>query len=335
MDTPRRRYAWVALVAVGGCTSLLGNDFTIEAVEGTGGQLPTPTTTTAGGGGLAPSQCANERLDDEESDVDCGGSTCPPCDLGQTCVDADDCESGFCLDGACDLEPCDGACESWQTCDQTGGADVCTPGATLFVNLDGGTFSYGPDDDAALSIQEVSNEALPANMDPYGGTAFDRTALLDAVEALFVPFNVEVTGARPNDDRPYQMVVVTPSGSPFAPDQKIFAPPPDCGNADDDNVAFVIFSAQSGATEGINPGQQAVVVAKAYGVLMGLEEVNGVTDVMHNQLGSGTRSFESLCHGRPMSTTWSCVAQHMAGCNGNPDLQNSFAELESLIGLSP
>jgi hypothetical protein len=44
--------------------------------------------------------CSDGRKNGSESDVDCGGS-CPPCANGKSCTGRDDCEGGFCANGAC------------------------------------------------------------------------------------------------------------------------------------------------------------------------------------------------------------------------------------------
>ncbi len=45
--------------------------------------------------------CVDKELDGDESDVDCGGKTCPKCGLGQKCAVGDDCGSGSCAAGVC------------------------------------------------------------------------------------------------------------------------------------------------------------------------------------------------------------------------------------------
>ena len=42
--------------------------------------------------------CNNDQKDGDETDVDCGGSRCQPCDLGKQCKAASDCASGACSD---------------------------------------------------------------------------------------------------------------------------------------------------------------------------------------------------------------------------------------------
>jgi hypothetical protein len=311
------------------CTAILGNDFAVvDGAGGSGGSAP-----SAGGGGME-SHCDNSVRDEGETDVDCGGSCAAKCELRQGCMLDSDCASDNCGDeGVCvPPPPCNDACASWQTCED----EVCTPGVIFYVNLDGGTFSYGADDDASLSIQEVGSESLPSDFDPYGGTEFDKQAIVNPIAANFEPFNVEVTDVRPDAGTPYQMVVVTPTGSALEPGRKLFAPTPDCGDRDDNNVAFVIYSAESAASEGISPASQAIVASQAIGIMLGLEPVNGITDIMHEALPDGSpRTFENLCHAKPVSDNWLCNAQHRAGCNDNDDLQNSFAELTTLFGAAP
>jgi hypothetical protein len=58
------------------------------------------TPCTAGGtcalGLCMGGPCKNGKQDGVETDVDCGGGECPPCDDGQPCKRVEDCESGFC-----------------------------------------------------------------------------------------------------------------------------------------------------------------------------------------------------------------------------------------------
>ncbi|MBW2523241.1 MAG: hypothetical protein JRI23_03660, partial [Deltaproteobacteria bacterium] len=46
-----------------------------------------------------PPECANDTQDGDETDVDCGGGTCPPCANGDVCLTYTDCESSFCRTG--------------------------------------------------------------------------------------------------------------------------------------------------------------------------------------------------------------------------------------------
>ncbi len=50
-----------------------------------------------------PQTCTDQLRNQDESDVDCGGLVCPGCDLGGSCGDDADCESGVCTAGVCML----------------------------------------------------------------------------------------------------------------------------------------------------------------------------------------------------------------------------------------
>jgi plastocyanin len=50
--------------------------------------------------------CLNRSKDGSETDIDCGGATCPPCATGQSCMSFDDCESHVCAGGICQASEC-------------------------------------------------------------------------------------------------------------------------------------------------------------------------------------------------------------------------------------
>ena len=56
-------------------------------------------------GGL-PRMCQDGALNGDETDVDCGGTTCPTCAGGQACVADDDCASGTCRQNVCEAAAC-------------------------------------------------------------------------------------------------------------------------------------------------------------------------------------------------------------------------------------
>ncbi|HSN97192.1 MAG TPA: hypothetical protein VLS89_02805 [Candidatus Nanopelagicales bacterium] len=54
-----------------------------------------------GGGGGGTDSCTDALQNGAETDVDCGGGSCPPCDAGQRCDGDADCASGTCTGGTC------------------------------------------------------------------------------------------------------------------------------------------------------------------------------------------------------------------------------------------
>src|SRR3989338_2440205 len=75
-----------------------------------------------------PPQCRDKILNGEETDVDCGGTQCLPCDFGLVCALDRDCKSHNCLNGRCGPEPCElGAsrCELDSAGNPSGYLQVC------------------------------------------------------------------------------------------------------------------------------------------------------------------------------------------------------------------
>ncbi len=68
----------------------------------------------AGGNDTSPQpSCDDNTQSGDQTDVDCGGSQCPPCEVGKNCQTASDCATNLCVEGVC-TEP-DGGCPSGQT----------------------------------------------------------------------------------------------------------------------------------------------------------------------------------------------------------------------------
>ena len=74
---------------------------------------------------MPPAGCSNGMKDGTETDSDCGGSVCPKCANGRTCVFASDCASAYCKDLVCAAPSCtDGAKNGTETDVDCGG--TCT-----------------------------------------------------------------------------------------------------------------------------------------------------------------------------------------------------------------
>lgn len=63
--------------------------------------------------GVTPAVCVNKTdpscsdglKNQDETDIDCGGTKCNPCGVGQDCLAASDCSSGICQGGTCQAAP--------------------------------------------------------------------------------------------------------------------------------------------------------------------------------------------------------------------------------------
>ena len=79
----------------------------------------------AGGCGATPGYCACEDgiQNGAETDVDCGGSTCNLCGVGDTCGTGADCISGYCEDGFCCGSTCGSLCVA---CNLPGKEGLCS-----------------------------------------------------------------------------------------------------------------------------------------------------------------------------------------------------------------
>ena len=74
----------------------------------------------------AAATCSDALKNGNETDVDCGGTDCPPCADGATCALSADCSSSVCLDGTCRDPSCtDGEQNNDETDVDCGGPNSC------------------------------------------------------------------------------------------------------------------------------------------------------------------------------------------------------------------
>lgn len=147
---------------------------------------------------LPPPTCTDAAKNGSETDVDCGGATCPKCGLGGKCTAASDCASGACLGGACvECSPGAGRCVSGthETCNAqgtwqveaacSGGTPVCcpnscTPGVILvalgdrhgcLVRQDNTLWCWGSNTDGQLGIGAITPpKSTPVQVTNLPGT---------------------------------------------------------------------------------------------------------------------------------------------------------------------
>ncbi|MFV8754332.1 hypothetical protein ACNOYE_27620 [Nannocystaceae bacterium ST9] len=96
---------------------------------------PDTTDTTDATDTTSGDSCSDGSINQDETDIDCGGSTCGPCADGSMCLAPTDCTSTNCVDGLCaplgcqadeDCNALDGACSDG-TCDLQTNECVATP----------------------------------------------------------------------------------------------------------------------------------------------------------------------------------------------------------------
>jgi hypothetical protein len=71
--------------------------------------------------------CGDFAKNGQETDVDCGGPICTPCNTGKMCLVAKDCRDLICMSGVCQMSSCsDGIKNGSETDIDCGGPD-CPP----------------------------------------------------------------------------------------------------------------------------------------------------------------------------------------------------------------
>jgi MYXO-CTERM domain-containing protein len=175
----------------------------------------------------------------------------------------------------------------------------------LFVNFDGGTITYGPDNAPINQAWQWSGE-WPA----YGNGA-DRAATLAGVKAYYGDFNMIVTDERPASGD-YSMIMIGPGmGGGVAT--------LDCDNMDHRNVGFVGHS----EGDGWGAGTHSAMVAHEAGHTFGLDHVYNADNVMNPTIYSGA--------------VWATECTELTGAGCEHDCgwgQNSYQELMDTFGPS-
>ncbi len=119
----------------------LGGETSTGGVIGRGG---TASGGVTGTGGAAPPTCTDRVKNQDETDIDCGGTVCSPCVPGQICRQPRDCTTGVCPGGLLGFGLCRSAtcADTKQNGSETdvdcGGADCdpCPTGDKCKVNTD-------------------------------------------------------------------------------------------------------------------------------------------------------------------------------------------------------
>lgn len=198
-------------------------------------------------------------------------------------------------------------------------AAAAEPG-TLVIGLDGGQVSQGPDD-ATVGTTPIAE--LTGVFPPYGNDPERREALLQAVRADWIDYDVAVLSAAPAQGD-FAMVMVGPS-YPFGPQVTGIATL-DCDDAASTrSLAFAFYAADDGVAATV----AATTISQEAAHGLGLEHVDGPGDIMLPVQAGGDARFTDEC--LPLTGAAECPDQHAAEC-GSGGLQNAHRELLRRFG---
>jgi len=162
-----------------------------ETTLGTGGSMTsemestgvdttdtTDTTESSSSTGEPPPGCDDGLKNGDETDTDCGGGTCSPCDDEQACQDDPDCNSGVCTDMVCVAAACDDAVQNQDesdidcggtTCPQCLDGDSCVDSGDCESGVCDADICQAPTcDDNALNQDETAVDCGGSTCDPCG-----------------------------------------------------------------------------------------------------------------------------------------------------------------------
>ncbi len=157
--------------------------------------------------------------------------------------------------------------------------------AVVYLNFEGVELAQGAADDAATNTTQISELAGTWSAIDAGRAA----TVLAGIEALYAPFAIDVTDARPAAG-PYTMVVVAAGAPPFPGAGGLALS--DCDDMNPSNVAVVFDDPVAAYST-----QQLINIAGfQIGVTHGLNPVEGSDDdMMTSVLGEEERSFTAAC----------------------------------------
>lgn len=155
---------------------------TTDATTGDG------STTDASAGsstGEALPGCDDGALNQDETDVDCGGAVCGGCSAGQVCLDTPDCAEGQCIAGVCTLGACD---DGEKNLDETdvdcgGSCPACALGLACLDNAD---CSEGACVEGVCTMVECLGDA---DCDGQDGECGDASCDLGTYTCAVAPIN--------------------------------------------------------------------------------------------------------------------------------------------------
>lgn len=161
---------------------------TSDATTGTPGSTSTTDGTTDGTGSSTTGVdlCADGVLNQDETDIDCGGLTCGGCAEGQVCIDTPDCAVGVCIAGVCAVGACDDGVQNLDETDiDCGGAScpACAIGQVCVANSD---CAEGACIEGVCTAVECLSDA---DCDGQDSECSDASCALDTYTCVSAPAN--------------------------------------------------------------------------------------------------------------------------------------------------
>jgi hypothetical protein len=212
------------------------------------------------------------------------------------------------------------------------GADERAAGSAAYVNFDGAVLSGGGEDARQNQSEVAEMFDLTGEFPEYGGTEPQRSAVLNAVQADWAPYDLEVVDQRPADGE-YTMVLIGPRDHNLG--MGIYGlGPVDCFDSNRNNVAMAFFGADDlGGMTGVS--FQATQVSQELAHAVGLEHVSGSgseLDIMFPGDVAPSASFTDECF--DLVPPVSCAEQHQdySGDCPEADQQNAHRELLAVFG---
>ena len=75
---------------------------------------------------MPPPSCTDGKKNGDETDIDCGGKSCPACGKGKGCTGSADCNSGVCTAGKCQEATCSDGVKNGDETDADCGGPTCS-----------------------------------------------------------------------------------------------------------------------------------------------------------------------------------------------------------------
>ncbi len=152
----RLALALVLLMSSAGCSVVGADDPAAGGADPTSDPALTEGKNGGGTGSVVPASATDGKKNDDESDVDCGGTKAPKCADGKACGGAGDCESGVCTGGKCQVPAGDDGVKNGDESDvdcggSKTGAPKCDAGKSCAAHADCASDGCGYDKKCALA----------------------------------------------------------------------------------------------------------------------------------------------------------------------------------------